>query len=74
MARGQRQACEKGEFTCLDYEEMAHAIGEGFDNWLRAIPEGDMGNWSPFEVAMRWQMPRVLPLIQKLINKVTADG
>lgn len=40
--------------------QLAHAISEGYDAWLRETPESELDSWSPFDVAWHYQIPRLL--------------
>lgn len=52
-----------------DYVALGRALGQGYDNWLIAIPAVEFGCWSPFDVAMRYQLPAAITLIQSILDR-----
>lgn len=58
----------EADITNANYEALARAIGEGYDNFLRAVPSDDLGRWSPRERARRWQVPLVLPVVTEMMR------
>ena len=65
---------DMGEITNEDYTALASAIGQGSDNFLRAVPEDELTNFSPRDIAMRFQVPLVLPIVKKLIERATRQA
>jgi len=66
--------------TNEDFEALAAAVGQGFDNFLLAVPAEELSSFSPRERARRFQVPLLLPVIRDLMDRaieraaVAAEG
>jgi hypothetical protein len=56
------------------YEAMAAAIGQGYDQFLLAVPENELDDFSPRDTAMRFQVPLLLSVVREIIDSAIEEA